>query len=67
MLLFGAVTWVLTPRVERAPDSFHHRFARWITGRKLWIQGNRIWDYPPLVEAMGEAGFKEIRNLVTRT
>ena len=25
VLLFGAETWVLTPRMERAMISFHHR------------------------------------------
>ena len=27
VLLFGAETWVLTPRMERALGSFQHRFA----------------------------------------
>ena len=27
VLLFGAETWVLTPRTERALSSFHHRVA----------------------------------------
>ena len=34
VLLFGAETWVLTPRMEQALDSFHHRLARRLTGRQ---------------------------------
>ena len=34
VLLFGAKTWVLTPRMDRALDSFQHRVARRITGRQ---------------------------------
>ena len=33
VLLFGAETWVLTPRMERALDSFQYRSARRITGK----------------------------------
>ena len=62
-MLFGAETWVLTPRMERALDSFQHRVARRITGRKTRIQGYGSWEYPPLAEVMGEAGFRGDRKV----
>ena len=34
VLLFGAETWVLTPRIERAMESFLLRAAIRITGRQ---------------------------------
>ena len=34
VFLFGAETWVLTPRMEKALDSFQSRVARNITGRQ---------------------------------
>ena len=34
VLLFGAETWVMTPRIERALDRFMHGAARRITGRQ---------------------------------
>ena len=34
VLLFGAETWVLTPRMEKALDSFQSRVARRTTGRQ---------------------------------
>ena len=33
VLLFGADTWVLTPRIERALESFMHGATRRITGK----------------------------------
>ena len=43
VLLFGAETWVLDPRMERALDNFQHRVARRITGRHPRIWGDGIW------------------------
>ena len=34
VLLFGAETWLLTPQIERALESFLHGAARWITGKQ---------------------------------
>ena len=34
VLIFGADTWVLTPQMEKAMDSFQSRVARKITVRK---------------------------------
>ena len=44
VLLFGAETWVLTPRMEQALDSFQHRVARQIVRRQPRRQGVGIWD-----------------------
>ena len=66
VLLFGAETWFLTLRMERALESFQHRVARRITGKQSQIRTDGSWEYPPLAEALGEAVFEEISNLVTR-
>ena len=66
VLLFGAETWVLTPRMERALDRFHHRVAQRITRRQQRRQVDGRWEYSPLEEAMGEAGFEGISKSVTR-
>ena len=51
VLLFGAETWVLTPRIERDLESLMHGAACKITGR----QPQRGWDvkcyYPSLAGA----------------
>ena len=66
VLLFGAETWVLTPRIEKSLDSFQSRVARKITGRQLRQQKERSWEYPPLAGAMREAGMVGIRTSITR-
>ena len=43
VLLFGAETWVLTPRMERDLDCFQHRVPRRITGRQPRRRGYGSW------------------------
>ena len=62
VLLFGAETWVLTPQIERALDSFMHGAACRITGRQPRRGWDGKWYHPYLVGAMKEAGFMEIRK-----
>ena len=67
VLLFGAETWVLTPRMEQALDSFQNRFLRRITRKQTrWRRTDGSWEYPPLLDALREMGFEGIRKLVTR-
>ena len=65
VLLFGAETWVLSPRIERALESFMHGAVRRITGihpRRGW---DGIWYYPSLAGSMKEAGFADIHKSIT--
>ena len=57
VLLFKAEMWVLNPRMERALDNFQHRVAQRITRKQPWRRAYGSCEYPPLEEAMGEAGF----------
>ena len=66
VLLFGAETWVLTTRMEKALDSFQSRVARKITGKKPRQQKDGSWEYPPLAGAMMEVGMVRIRTSITR-
>ena len=66
VLLFGEETCVLTPRMERALESFQNGAARRITERKPRRRGDGSWTYPPLKEAMREAGLEGIRKAITR-
>ena len=65
VLLFGAETWVLNPRIERVLDSFMHGAARRIMGRHPRRGWDGKWYSPSLVGAMKEAVFKEIRKVIT--
>ena len=46
VLLFGAETWVVTPRIERALEIFMHGAARRITGNKPQMGGGRNGPIP---------------------
>ena len=46
VLLFGAETWVLTPRIERALESFLHGAALRITQKKTAERGGWAMDIP---------------------
>ena len=66
VLVFRVDTWVINPQMERALENFQHRVSRRVTGKQLWRQADRSWEYPPLVEAMGEAGFEDTMKSITR-
>ena len=67
VLILGAETWVLTQRMEKALDIFQSRVAMSLTGKHPRQRTNGSWYYPPLEEALGEAGMEGIRKSVTRT
>ena len=52
--------------MKQALDTSQQRVARRITKRQPQRQGGGIWEYPPLAEAMGDAGLQEIIKSVTR-
>ena len=45
LLLLGAETWVLTPRMERPLISFQYRVAQRLTGRHPKRRGDGSWEY----------------------
>ena len=64
MLLFGAETWVVTPKMERALSGFLHGAARRLTGRQARRAKNGECYYPYQVGAMREAGLTDIRKSI---
>ena len=64
VLLFGAETWVVTPRMERALSGFLHGAARRLTGSQARRGRNGAWHYPSLEGAMREAVLTEIRKSI---
>ena len=66
VLLFGAETWVLTAKTEKALDAFQGRVERKLTGRQSRRGRNGRWYYPSLVGAMKEAGIVRIRTSILR-
>ena len=43
VLLFGAETWVLTQRMEKALDRFQSRVARRLTGKQPRKNKDGVW------------------------
>ena len=66
VLLFGAETWVLTEKMEKALDAFQVRVSQKLTGRQARRGRNGGWYYPSLAGAMKEAGIVRIRTSILR-
>ena len=64
--LYGSETWVMTPYIGRVLGVFHHRLAHRLTGRQPWRGRDGVWIYPPLEDAMAEAGLQEVDTYVSR-
>ena len=62
VLLFGAETWVVTPKMDQALSGFLHGAARRLTGRQARRENDGDWHYPSLQGAMQEAGWTDIRT-----
>ena len=57
---------MVTPRMERALNSFIHGEVRQITGRQLRRGWDGTWFYPSLERAMKEAGFTDVQTSINR-
>ena len=66
MLLFGAETWVVTPKMERALSAFLHWAARRLTGSQARREKDGDCHYPSLEGAMKEAGLTDIRTSILK-
>ena len=66
VLLFGAETCVVSPRMERALSAFIHGAARRLTGRQPRRGRYGKWFYPSLEGAMKEAGLTDVRTPINR-
>ena len=64
VLLFGAETWVVTPKMERSLSGFIHGAARRLTGRQAQRANDGDWYYPSPEGAMREAGLTDIRTSI---
>ena len=56
VLLFGSKTWVLTPRLEKSLEGFHHWLEQRMAGMAPKRQRDRKWVYPPIGAALEMVG-----------
>ena len=66
MLLFGAETWVVTPRMGRVLGGFQDQVERRLTGRLPRRRNYEKWDYTSAAAAREEASFKVTEEYIQR-
>lgn len=66
ILLSGSETWVVTPRIRKALEGFHHRVARRISRKMPRRRPDGSWYYPPLAGALRDAGLAPISEYIAR-
>ena len=67
VLLFGSESWVLTPRIMGRLEGFHRLIARRLAGRApVYLRREEQREYPPLGEAMEQAGLFSIEEYIDR-
>ena len=66
VLLFGAETWVVSPRMERALSALIHGAGIWIPGRQPRRGRDGKWFYHSLEGDMKEAGLTDVRKSINR-
>ena len=54
------------PPIGRLLGGFHHKVARRMTGKQPRLGRDSLWIYPPLEEAIAEAGLQELETYVFR-
>ena len=65
VLLFRSYIWVVMTRILRAVGSLHNWATLRISGRMPQQLRNRVWDYPPIWEALVGAVMEIIVVYVT--
>ena len=65
VLMFGSKTWVLTPRLEKTLEGFHHRSAWRMVDMVPKRQTDGTGVYLPIGEALKIVELEEIRVYTT--
>ena len=60
VLLSGSETWVVTPRLDKALEGFHHQVVLRMAGMGPKHQQYGPWEYPPIWVALATVGVDEI-------
>ena len=66
VILFESETWVMTPRLEKALKSFHHKTVRRMAGMAPKHRKDKIWVYPPIGAALEIMRLDEIGVYITQ-
>ena len=66
VILFGSETWVLTTRLEKSLEGFHHRSAQQMAGMGPKLQQDGTWVNPPIGAALEIVVLEDIRVYIAR-
>jgi len=66
VLLFGCESWTMTDAMWNALKGFHHWAARRMAKMMACRGPGGVWIYPPLEEALKEAGLYTMEHRVTK-
>ena len=66
ILLYGSESWVISEFKLKQLRSFHHRVARYITGRHIKQRPDGTYDCPPTAEVLEMAGLYPLETYIER-
>ena len=66
VLLYGSDIWVLTGKMLKVLEGFHHRADRRITGMTAARGAGREWEYPPVATALYAVATHPIMEYIRR-
>ena len=64
ILIFGAETWVIYPRIGKTLGGLHHRVSRRLAGMHPWWDMTGGWVYQPLDAEMTSVDLEEVETYV---
>ena len=65
VMLYWSETWVMTLRIERVLDGFHHKLDHRLTRRQHWIGREDGWVYSPMEKTIVESRLQEVETYVS--
>ena len=66
ILLYGSESWVISKYKLNQLRSFHHRVARYITGRHIKKRPDGTYECPPTSETLEMAGLYPLETYIER-
>ena len=66
VIIFESETWVLTPRLEKALEGFHHRVVRRMRGMVPKCQRDGTWVYTPIGAVLAMVRVEDIGVYIDR-
>ena len=66
VLLYSSESWVISRRLQRRLDTFHHRCARHMAHQHIRQRPDGTWQHPSSIEVLNTCGLFPISTYVDR-